>query len=41
MEVVEQLSGAVLVSQLENAEVVVLREQAENGPHHLELVELN
>ncbi len=40
MEVVEQLFGAVLVSQLENTEVVVLREQKENGPHDLELVNL-
>ncbi|MDF1858843.1 MAG: hypothetical protein P1U87_01445 [Verrucomicrobiales bacterium] len=43
MEVVEELFGAVLVSQLDNAEVVVLREtDPENAeaPHSLELVTL-
>ncbi len=43
MEVVEELFGAVLVSQLENAEVVVMREtDPENAeaPHAVELVTL-
>ena len=33
IEVVESLYGAVLVSQLDNAEVVVVRENAEGDPH--------
>ncbi|NNE94134.1 MAG: hypothetical protein HKN23_21005 [Verrucomicrobiales bacterium] len=41
MEVVEELFGAVLVSQLENAEVIVLRATSEEATSHdLELVEL-
>jgi hypothetical protein len=43
MEVVEELFGAVLVSQLDNAEVVVLRETDPDNaeaPHLLELVTL-
>jgi hypothetical protein len=41
--VVEALFGAVIVSQLENAEVVVLRESdpaKEDAPHSVELVSL-
>ncbi len=43
IEVVEALSGAVIVSQLENAEVVVLREtdpSKEDAPHAVEVVSL-
>lgn len=43
IEVVEELFGAVIVSQLENAEVVVLRETdpaKEDAPHAVELVSL-
>ena len=43
IEVVEALFGAVIVSQLENAEVVVLRESdpaKEDAPHSVELVSL-
>lgn len=43
MEVVEELFGAVLVSQLDNAEVIVLREtdpENEEAPHAVELVTL-
>lgn len=43
IEVVETLFGAVIVSQLDNAEVVVLREtdsEKEDAPHAVELVTL-
>lgn len=43
IEVVEALFGAVIVSQLENAEVVVMRESdpaKEDAPHSVELVSL-
>lgn len=43
IEVVEELFGAVIVSQLENAEVVVMREtdpSKEDAPHAVELVSL-
>lgn len=43
IEVVEALFGAVIVSQLENAEVVVMREtdpSKEDAPHAVELVSL-
>lgn len=43
IEVVEALFGAVIVSQLENAEVVVMRETdpaKEDAPHSVELVSL-
>ncbi|MCB1236015.1 MAG: hypothetical protein KDM91_13175 [Verrucomicrobiae bacterium] len=40
IEVVDALFGAVLVSQLDNAEVVVMRESSDDGPHSLELITL-
>lgn len=42
IEVIEELFGAVIVSQLDNAEVIVLREgeEGDEGPHAVELVTL-
>lgn len=40
IEVVEELYGAVLVSQLENDEVIVLRETGEENKHVLELARM-